>query len=215
LLHETDGNTTVTVVNRKMKRESKARHSTALRVAKHRENKNVTPEITVQKKEDRRKKRDNTNTSTSTKVEVQSKSVDFDPPVLVEKIDLKSKYKKLKTDLSGKNVNEIYVALKDFIAAEKPLFITPYIDMWNIFATKYSLPTVRGPNDWRENKIRIRVHEKQFDFPEILKVLKESNFHLGDNDRSWRATFDFVIDSQKNYFRILEKKKPDGSDPAK
>lgn len=51
-------NTVVTVVNRKMKREWKERTSTALRVKKHRSNKNVTPPETPQSKEVRVKSKD-------------------------------------------------------------------------------------------------------------------------------------------------------------
>lgn len=43
-------NEIVTVVNRKMKREAKAKTGTALRVKKHRSNKNVTQGVTVQSK---------------------------------------------------------------------------------------------------------------------------------------------------------------------
>lgn len=44
-------NEIVTVVNRKMKREAKVKTGTALRVKKHRSNKNVTPHVTAQSRE--------------------------------------------------------------------------------------------------------------------------------------------------------------------
>lgn len=51
-------NNIVTIVNRKMKREWKERTGTALRVKKHRSNRNVTPSETVQSKEVRVKSKE-------------------------------------------------------------------------------------------------------------------------------------------------------------
>lgn len=50
-------NNNVTIVNRRMKREAKSRTGTALRVMKHRSNKDVTQSVTGESKEERIKKK--------------------------------------------------------------------------------------------------------------------------------------------------------------
>lgn len=211
LLRVTNDNTTVTVINRRMKREDKVRQDAALRAKKHREKQKSNGESAVQNKEVRSKKKklDNTNTMNNTNVLFKSKSeTDFDAgsPLKVEKIDLKKKYREIQISLNGADPKDIYLAVKNFIQTYKPSFALPYIDAWNLIAPKIGLSGVRGPTDKRENKIRIRTSEKAFDFYEIMEILRKDKFSRGDNDRGWTVSFDYIIDNQTNYNKILDKK---------
>ena len=41
---------------------------------------------------------------------------------------------------------------------------------------------------------------------EILKKIELSSFLLGSNDKNWKVCFDWIIENDKNYIKILEGK---------
>ena len=77
----------------------------------------------------------------------------------------------------------------------------PYVDLWNLFATKYRLPAVQALNETRKRKIEIRSKEPQFKFYEILKAMGNSTFLTGDG---WKTSFDWLIENDTNYLKTLE-----------
>lgn len=89
----------------------------------------------------------------------------------------------------------------EFIKTEKPQFIEPYADFWNLFADKYGLAKVTKITDSRKKKFKKRLAEEKFNFLKITKKLTEaSDFVL---TQKW-MTFDWVIFSESNYVKILE-----------
>lgn len=89
----------------------------------------------------------------------------------------------------------------EFIKTEKPQFIEPYADYWNLFADKYGLAKVTKITDSRKKKFKTRLAEEKFNFLKITKKLTEaSDFVL---TQKW-MTFDWVIFSESNYVKILE-----------
>lgn len=77
---------------------------------------------------------------------------------------------------------------------------------WNEFANEVGLSKVTALSKSRKAGIRQRLREEAFDFEEVKKRIRGSPFLRGDNDRGWRADFDFVFGSPNNYLKILEGK---------
>jgi hypothetical protein len=118
----------------------------------------------------------------------------------------RKKYESVTEQLEGKTKGECWNAIKDFIQTERPLFIEPYVDMWNVFANTYQLKTVKFLNDKKRKKFQIRIAEQAFDFVEILSKIKKSSFLKGNNPSEWKVDFEFIINSENNYIKILEDK---------
>lgn len=131
-------------------------------------------------------------------------SSEADPAELKE---LKKGYDELVTTLEGKENIECWNGVKGFIADKRPTFIEPYIDLWNIFALTRQL--IKQPirvTPKRLKKFNTRIREPGFDFIAILAAVKKSKFLKGDNERSWKVGFEFIIESEENYTKILEEK---------
>jgi hypothetical protein len=124
-----------------------------------------------------------------------------------EQTELKKKYRELVEQLAGKDNAECWTKIKEFIHEGRPRFIEPYIDAWNIFGMNYHLQ--KGPisvTEQRRKKFDTRIHEEGFDFLEVLAKVKGSHFLKGSNDRNWKVDFDFIVNSEQNYTKILEEK---------
>jgi SOS-response transcriptional repressor LexA len=76
----------------------------------------------------------------------------------------------------------------------------PYMDLWNMYAAKRALPQVETVNETRKRKVARRVQEKAFNFVKILEVMSKSSFLL----ETWPATFDWLVDNDSNYVKVLE-----------
>lgn len=69
-------------------------------------------------------------------------------------------------------------------------------DIYNRFCS--SLPQIRVLSDKRKKAIREFLKELDFCyFEEACKKANESNFLTGQNDRGWKADFDFIIKPEK------------------
>lgn len=110
-------------------------------------------------------------------------------------MDLKEKYR---TISKGKG------AIFKFIKDEKPGFIDPYVDLWNLFSQEYGFPRVEKMSDKRKRKLLIRLKDKYFDFPKILGIAAKSDFILNSTTK-W-FSFDFLIENDTNYAKVLEGK---------
>lgn len=120
---------------------------------------------------------------------------------------LRADYEKLVTNIDGKDRVAVWVGVRQFIQDHKPAFIEPYMDAWNLFAISMGL--VKQPQqitDKRRKKFSTRIMEPSFDFLRILEVIKKSSFLKGNNDRNWKVSIEFILESQENYTKILEEK---------
>lgn len=79
------------------------------------------------------------------------------------------------------------------------------VDNWNELAKAKGLPTVAKLNTARKRAIGVRRRE----FPDIadwqraLKCIHDNAWMHGDNDRGWRADFDFLL-QPKSFIRLVE-----------
>lgn len=61
-------------------------------------------------------------------------------------------------------------------------------------------------------KIRVRFEEMKFDYETLQQVFDKaeaSSFMRGDNNRGWRADFDWIFNNSTNWLKILEGKYDD------
>jgi len=84
----------------------------------------------------------------------------------------------------------------------------------NICAKEKKLPSLLAISDKRRAKLRLRWHEwatmqdvgaTPLDvFTAICEKMVATPFCTGENNRGWRASFDFIIENDSNYVKILE-----------
>lgn len=116
----------------------------------------------------------------------------------------KKEYDELVESLKDKSdlKNDIWPKLKAFIEDKKPTIHQPYVDCWNVFAKFYKLSEVIKLSAVREKHLTARLKEPEFEFIKILDKIRISE-HLKGISSSWKVTFDFVIESENNYLKIL------------
>ncbi|RTK93081.1 DUF1376 domain-containing protein [Candidatus Saccharibacteria bacterium] len=80
--------------------------------------------------------------------------------------------------------------------------------LWNEFCDKYPvLSKVKEITGKRRDKLKKRFEVVSFkDFSKILDCISQQQFLLGKNERNWRVSFDWLIENDTNYIKILEKK---------
>ncbi len=116
----------------------------------------------------------------------------------------KSEYKKIQESFTGKERGEMWTAIKTFIETNQPDFIEPYADAWNLFASAYKLAEIRDISDSRRKKFGVRIREESFHFIGILEKIKSSAMLKGETGNGWKVSFDWILENDKNYLKILE-----------
>lgn len=72
-----------------------------------------------------------------------------------------------------------------------------------------SLPRVLKLTDKRKMKIRVRFEEMKFSYETLQEVFDKceaSFFMRGDNNRGWKADFDWIFTNSQNWVKVLEGK---------
>lgn len=80
------------------------------------------------------------------------------------------------------------------------------VESWNAFASRSGLAQVQKLTRKRKSAISARLKDSDFDLDDIFAKIEASDFLRGNNNRGWRADFDFVFGSPNNYVKILEGK---------
>lgn len=137
--------------------------------------------------------------------------IDLDVDIITKNVDTgtqKEKEKEKKNETLASE-QEKYSGLEkskglivEFIRQHKPKFISPYVDLWNIFSDERKTAKVKTITDMRKKKFNVRINEPPFDFIAILSKAKDSEFLM---TRSF-FTFDWIIENQDNYVQVLEGK---------
>lgn len=81
-----------------------------------------------------------------------------------------------------------------------------------------SLPKVEKITKTRKDKFRLRFIEMDYDIDTLKQVfskVQESNFMLGKNDRNWKANFDWLMENDQNWVKVLEGKYDNKVDNSK
>ena len=132
-----------------------------------------------------------------------------DTTVIQQRYDGGNNKKKEKKEEKEKNKKEEgeSVAKAPTPPIESNSIFNELIDYWNSEALE-GIPRVTRLNKPRKNKIKARLKSNP-KFCEDFKVVvqrfsKNINFYTGANDRNWVITFDWIIENESNYLKVLE-----------
>ncbi|WP_144061994.1 hypothetical protein [Sphingomonas sp. MM-1] len=94
------------------------------------------------------------------------------------------------------------------LKGDLPLFGSPEIDRvvsdWNAMAGRTGLKSIRTVTAERRGRILARLREHGPDsFTEAIAAIERSRFCRGQNDRRWRADFDFLL-QPRSFVKLIE-----------
>ncbi|MGN6491194.1 MAG: DUF4373 domain-containing protein [Agriterribacter sp.] len=90
--------------------------------------------------------------------------------------------------------------IHEFIRDNKPTDHQPYVDMWNLFAPKHKLPSVKRLNRDQIKKLLMRIRDPDFDLAKILHKANDSDFCKSGN---W-FNFHWLTKNETNFLKVLE-----------
>lgn len=110
---------------------------------------------------------------------------------------------------TNKNKNK-----KERIKEEEKNNYQEIADYWN---SKDSLAKIRSLTSRRKLQLAVRLKETAFQtkWKEIIDRISMTPFCTGDNDRNWKADFDWLIKNEDNYTKVIEGKYGDVAPPKK
>lgn len=117
--------------------------------------------------------------------------------------DCQKEYEIIRAQFSTTDPAKVWESIKAFLIENKPHFILPYVDLWNVLADRIHLSQVQQITESRKKKFTARIREEPFDFIAILQGIRKSPMLKGETS-DWRVTFDWIIENDKNYLKIIE-----------
>lgn len=87
--------------------------------------------------------------------------------------------------------------------------VIPYDDILQAYnEICCSLPKIKSLSNGRKDKLKTRWKElKALDkFEEIFERVESSDFMKGNNNRKWKCSFDWLMNNDNNYLKVLEGK---------
>ena len=99
---------------------------------------------------------------------------------------------------------------KDTDTSSKEESSVPYEKIRELYnSTCKSLSQVRSLSTKRKSHLKARFEQFKYNlktFEEVFKKLEDSEFCKGDNDRGWKADFDWIMQNDNNMLKVLEGK---------
>lgn len=87
---------------------------------------------------------------------------------------------------------------------DKPLTKAEVIEAWQSRMVPQGFPAIRKMTGQRERLLRARLRDSTLDeWLQAMAALERSAFCRGENDRGWRADFDFLL-QPKSFTKLLE-----------
>lgn len=87
---------------------------------------------------------------------------------------------------------------------ERPLTSTEIVEAWNQRMVPQGFPAVKRLTGTRQRQLKARLRENTIDdWQQAMAALERSAFCRGENDRGWRADFDFLL-QPKSFTKLLE-----------
>lgn len=88
--------------------------------------------------------------------------------------------------------------------ADRPPTKSEILEAWELRMVPQGFPAVRRMTGTRERHLRARLKENSFDdWQRAFAALERSAFCRGENDRGWRADFDFLL-QPKSFTKLIE-----------
>jgi uncharacterized protein YdaU (DUF1376 family) len=90
------------------------------------------------------------------------------------------------------------------VSDEPSLKVEDVVEVWNEMAEQCGLAKVTKLTDVRRKKIKARIKEYSVeDWSKAMKAIYNSKFLRGENDRGWKADFDFLLEPSK-FVKLVE-----------
>lgn len=108
-------------------------------------------------------------------------------------------------DGGGKGKEEIS-SIEDSSAepTDKPLSVDEIVEAWNERMVPQGFSAVRRLTETRRRQIKARLRENTLDdWQRAFGALERSPFLRGENDRNWKADFDFLL-QPKSFTKLIE-----------
>jgi uncharacterized protein YdaU (DUF1376 family) len=87
---------------------------------------------------------------------------------------------------------------------DKPLTKYEVIEAWQTRMVPKGFPSIRKMTAQRERQLKARLRDSTLDeWVQAMDALERSAFCRGENDRGWRADFDFLL-QPKSFTKLLE-----------
>lgn len=87
---------------------------------------------------------------------------------------------------------------------DKPLTEDEILEAWQVRMVPQGFPAVRKMTGQRKRQLKARLKDSTFDeWQQVMSALERSGFCRGENDRGWRADFDFLL-QPKSFTKLLE-----------
>lgn len=131
----------------------------------------------------------------------QNKIVSNSKPIVSQ-----SKPKKAYTDTEADTDTDTTFVVenhKTTKASETETASSVVMEYWN---DKKTLPQILSFSPQRESKLKTRMKENLFaeNWRQIIDMAAASRFCIGQNDKNWKADFDWILKDSTNYAKVLE-----------
>lgn len=93
---------------------------------------------------------------------------------------------------------------EDKSSGDDPLSVDEVVEAWNDIAERRKLPKVAKITPERRRKLKARIQQNTIDEWRLaLEAIDRSSFLCGDNDRGWKANFDFLL-QPSSFTKLIE-----------
>ena len=90
------------------------------------------------------------------------------------------------------------------MSSDDDLTVDDVVEAWNDLAAKCDLPRVTKVTETRRKQIKARIREYETDdWSKAMSAIYRSKFLRGENDRGWKADFDFLL-QPKSFIKLVE-----------
>lgn len=94
--------------------------------------------------------------------------------------------------------------IEDTSSDDDTLTVDDVVGAWNELAADRKLPLVKKLNATRRRQIQARIREYDADdWSKAMAAIYNSKFLCGDNDRGWKADFNFLLNPNK-FVKLVE-----------
>lgn len=111
----------------------------------------------------------------------------------------------LNTNHKPETINHnISSSKEDVSSGDDPLSVDEVVEAWNDIAERRKLPKVAKITPERRRKLKARIEQNTIDEWRLaLDAIDRSSFLCGDNDRGWKANFDFLL-QPSSFTKLIE-----------
>lgn len=96
------------------------------------------------------------------------------------------------------------LTVKEDMSSDDDLTVDDVVEVWNDMAEQCGLAKVVKLTEVRRKKIKARIKEYSVDdWSKAMNAIYNSKFLRGENDRGWKADFDFLLEPSK-FIKLLE-----------